>query len=179
MYFAATIAMIYYFSYVENVNDKTQLILFFAIFFSLQFIPLLALHLNYYVINKGDTLKLNPENRELVFTHINKDIIFSLDDIDRFIVYKSFALKFKNVYLFAFDAYNHAVITLNNGNKIVITSLLTGGEFAFPIPEEKITLKANYYRWASGPSFPIDKFAYMLVEFYFYRSHLHSSYTAA
>ncbi len=152
IYFVLTIAMTCYFIYIQDVSDKVLPILFFSVFFLAQLIPLLALHLNYYSVNKRDILTFNPINREINFSHYDKDVTFDLDDIDHIIVYKSYALKFKAIQFFSFDDYNHAVISINNGNKIVITSLLTGGEFAFPVPKDKVIIKANFYRWATGPS---------------------------
>jgi hypothetical protein len=120
--------------------------------FLLQVIPQLALHFNYLSVNKGDTLLCNTVDNTNIFIHNENKISFHLDDIAHVIKYQSFSTARKVAANTTYDNYNHSVVTLKNGTRIVITSLMDGGVFNFPIPAEKIEVRRNLYRWAKGPS---------------------------
>lgn len=127
-------------------------IIAFGIFFIFQVGPQLALHVNYYLINKNDVLKYDKTYKEFIFVHDDKEIEFNIDDIVNVTFFKSRALVKGYIQIFAWDSYNHCVILLKNGKKITITSLLIGGEVKLPVDASKTQVKMYEYRWAIGPS---------------------------
>jgi hypothetical protein len=138
--------------YYKGSDAFNSVTTFMGIAFLSQLLPQFFLHLNYYNINKNDTLNYDKLYKEIDFIHNSKHIKFNLDDIKTATMYKSFALKRKDIQFLTYDSYNHTVIVLHDGTRIVLTSLLMGEDFSLPIPEEKIKVKGNIYRWARGPS---------------------------
>lgn len=123
-----------------------------GVLYIVQLILQIALHVNYYLVNKDDILEYDTVCRNVKFSHNNVDIFFNIDDIVLFTLYVSFPLYKNKAKFFAFDGYNHGIITLKDGTKVVITSLLLGGEIKLPISKFKTRTKLNIYRWAIGPS---------------------------
>jgi hypothetical protein len=146
------LAIILYFVYIKNDNDIRSLIGFVLIIFLIQALPQFALHLNYYTVNKDDVLRFDIDNQKIIFKHSGATIQFFLSDIKNVDMYKSFALAKKNMQFFTFDCYNHSVITLISGVKIIITSLLLPGELNLPIDKDKIKVHMSFFRWVSGES---------------------------
>ncbi len=155
IYFLICIIAGWFFVYFKGPDTKEFIIIVLGCGFLSQLLPQLALHLNYYFVNKDDILAYDPIYKETTFTHNGIEIKFFLDDVASVIEYKSFALQKKNDPWLTFDNYNHAVITLNNGVKILVTSLLIGGEFTIPVDPGKVKVEMNIYRWANGPSLQI------------------------
>lgn len=124
----------------------------FVIIFLLQFIPQILLHINYYRVNKDDVFSFDAVYKNKYFTHENQEKIFNLDDIKNLTLYISINMHTKQPQFLAFDNYNHGIITLKDGTRIIITSLLFGGVINLKIDEEKIEVKASHYRWAKGQS---------------------------
>ncbi len=140
------------YSLQQNTYEKYDLNTYFLIMFSLQFIPLLVLHINYYATNRGDILKYDDDQKIFHFSHKKQQVSFSSEQIDKVFVYKSFSMQYQNVSYVTWDWYSHAVIVLQNGQKVTITSLMYGRDFKMPLPENKIVLKLSFVRWAIGPS---------------------------
>ena len=126
--------------------------LFICIVFLIEFIPQLSLHLNYYFVNNGDVLRYNTISKEICFIHQNNEFKFHIDDIAEVILYQSVALKKKTFPMNTWDDYNHAVLTLNTGTKITVTSLMVGAEVVIPVDDSKVKVMTNIYRWAKKPS---------------------------
>ncbi len=140
-----------------KINDAFFMTKFCLIYLLTLLIPLIAIHLNYYLINKDDVLFFDSLRGEYTFIHKQKKVIFSLFDIakiERSISYKSkqgyqTGLKF----YIPWDLYCHMVLTLNNSTKIVVTSLMIGKQdLDFFVNPEKVITKMSFFRWAKGPS---------------------------
>jgi hypothetical protein len=152
-YLLLMIGVMFCIYYINGIENLPLFIEVMFIGFLSQLLPQLALHLNYYSVNKGDTLVYDKVYQEVTFVHDNKEVKFSLEDVASVTMYKSFALQKGNIQFLTYDSYYHAIIVLKNSTRIVLTSLLFGKEkFPIPIPEEKIRVKMNLYRWARGPS---------------------------
>lgn len=124
-----------------------------GLFISLQIVPLIALHVNYFLTNKGDILEFDEQSKVFYFHHRDKTVQFHLNDIKNVTYFKSFPLAKKHLALLAWDNYHHAVIVLNSNIQIVVTSLMTGFELRLQIPSEKSLTKMNFYRWVTNESF--------------------------
>jgi len=113
--------------------------------------PPLALHLNYYFINKGDVFGYMFQERTIVFTHKGETSTFTLDEIDHIERFMSFNFAAGRSSFLAWDDYNHTVIYLKNGQKFVVTSLLVYN-LNLPLEGKKIIVKKGFYRWAKAVS---------------------------
>lgn len=145
--------------YFVNVNktDTSFALKAATLIFLFQFVPTALLHLNYYFLNRDDKLVIDQLNQIMIFTSGENETMFSFNDIEQAKLYKSFALHKKNPQFLGWDGYNHALITLNNGTRIIITSLLFAPEVILPIEPTKVIVKQNLYRWAKGSSLIITK----------------------
>lgn len=109
----------------------------------------LMLHLNYFLVNKRDVFSYDFDKQTFSYSHGDKTISFLIDEINNINHYKSFAFHKKNIQLLSWDSYHHFVISLNNGDKVTLTSLLLGEknkEILFP--PDKVRNKLNLFRWA-------------------------------
>jgi hypothetical protein len=145
--------------HLYNVTaDKLEgLTMVFGITILLLIVPLIALHVNYFTINKSDVFVVDTTSWEMSFTHDSEEVKFNIDDIKLLCLYKSFAIYKIFARSLPVDEYNHAVITLKNGTLITITSLLFGKEIKLPVSRFKTKIKLNVFRWAKGPSLVFAK----------------------
>jgi hypothetical protein len=116
----------------------------------MQFIPHILLHLNYFLLNRNDTLDYDPVYKTFCFKKDARDIHFGIDDIVQVRCFKSYAFHKDNLQLLTWDSYFHHVITLKDSTVIKISSLMIGAQkIEF---ETDIVNKLNLYRWAFGSS---------------------------
>ena len=115
--------------------------------FVLFVLPAIIIHVNYYLVNKGDVLKYSPERKELSIIHKDRLNTFNLDDIDRVERSMSFNEAANRSSVLPWDGYNHSVIYLKDGEVFTITSLLVTN-LELPIEAGKIVIKKNIYRLA-------------------------------
>src|SRR5690554_6322754 len=100
-------AIAYYYFICVQGDDIKIFFQFATAFFLYLFLPQLALHLNYYFINKGDELAYDKVYKDMYFTHKGKQIKFNLSDIEQVVLHKSFALHKGNIHFLPWDSYNH------------------------------------------------------------------------
>jgi hypothetical protein len=141
---------------IRPEGDPNLAMLVFGIGFLLQLVPLLAIHTNYYFANRGDILLIDRQLEEMYFFHEGVEIRFRADDVDRVVVYKSPALKRKDIQILSWDGYNHIILWLKDGSRVVVTSLLASGKVTFPIQVVNRTTKVSLFRWVAGRSFISD-----------------------
>lgn len=141
----------YFFFLRGSLNASTILMLITVLL--IQLIPQIALHLNYYFVNKGDVFIYDPVNKMGSLFHGSEKVTFYFDDILSFTLYKSFAINKNNSQYLVSDIYNHGIIKLKDGISLTLTSLLMGDEIMgrgikLLVSQEKIIIKQNIYRWA-------------------------------
>lgn len=108
---------------------------------------LLVLHLNYFHTNKNDVLLFDAENKQILFKHKQQEIKFAFEEIKELILHRSLTMNNNSlVTISANSNYHYAVIILNSGTKVIITSLLVGLKIDIPIDSNKIQIKTDYVR---------------------------------
>lgn len=152
-YFFFTIAVILFFEYIYTVYDLEIVIWVFAVGYLMMLLPQIPLHLDYKNVNKNDVFRYNPISQMMSFEHQKQVVNFFSDDVISVVEYKSPNL-YKGYPLWAtFDVYYHMIVTLKDGTRIILTSLMVGKKFSLPnVDKSKVTVKTNGYRWATGPS---------------------------
>jgi len=133
------------FLYPNQRHDDSLLI--GVILFIVFVLPGIIIHVNYYLVNRGDVLEYSVQKRQIHFTHQKVTTTISLDDIIRIERSISFNRAANRSSVISWDGYHHSVIYLKNGKIFTITSLLMP-DLDFPIEKEKITLKENFFRLA-------------------------------
>jgi hypothetical protein len=112
--------------------------------FFLFFIPLVILHLNYFSTNKRHILHYYPYQNRIDIIKNNDVTSFHFDDIKNVFQYKTFPLAENRVQWFPWDNYNYSVINLENGHKLIITSLLVPN-LDLPIDKSKVFIVKTFY----------------------------------
>lgn len=105
-------------------------------------LPAIVVHINYYIVNRGDIFQYFYQEREITFIHKGKLTTFSLDDIDYVKRYMSFNLAANRSFITPWEGYNHSYIHLKDGQVLTVTSLLVPN-LRLPIEDEKIVVKKN------------------------------------
>jgi len=103
----------------------------------------MIIHINYYIVSKGDVLQYNFLEQSITLKHNNKSITFHLEDIDFVVRYMSFNLTANRSFVLLWDGYNHAVISLKSGERFTMTSLLVP-DINLLIDQKKITIKRGF-----------------------------------
>ena len=100
------------------------------------------IHINYYIVNRGDIFQYFYQERKITFIHKGKATTFSLDDIDYIKRYMSFNLAANRSFVSPWEGYNHSYIHLKDGQILTVTSLLVPN-LRLPIEDEKIVVKKS------------------------------------
>ena len=108
----------------------------------------MAIHLNYYFVNKGNVLLYDKLTQDFELIIKGQSFTFNIVDISKVTYSKSFALKRKDIHFLPWDGYNHAIVKLNDCRMFVITSLLIGAEIVLPVNEGIIETKSSIFRIA-------------------------------
>ncbi|HVT63141.1 MAG TPA: hypothetical protein VHD33_06635 [Legionellaceae bacterium] len=140
--------------------EPKDMYLLCAFLFFLFCLPAILVHIDYYLVNKRDILRWNSTDNRFIFKHGDEIREFSLNEIRAVTYFKSIptARGYRRLYIEPVDEYNHAILTLNDGTKITITSLLMNGQnINFPIAPEKIEIRQGLFRWVIGPSLKKSK----------------------
>jgi len=118
-----------------------------ACIFIIVALPAIIVHLNYYMVNKGDVFEFCFEKNEIVIKQNGTSTRFTLNDIDFVKRSMSFNQAAKRSAIVPWEGYNHSYIQLKNGQKFTITSLLVP-DLNLPLKANKIIVKQNFYRLA-------------------------------
>jgi hypothetical protein len=110
--------------------------------------PQIVVHVNYYLINKGDAFVYEPAKRRISIEHSGFIETFCFEDIARIERHMSYPLSENRMQYFPWDGYNHSYIYLKNGSIYVITSLLVPN-MDLPIDGDKLQIKKSFYRIAT------------------------------
>lgn len=118
------------------------------IVFILLVLPAVIIHINYYLVNRGDMLEFSFEKKQVTITHRQIPISFQLSDIDFVEKSISFNRAANRSSVVPWDGYNHSIIHLKNGQLFTVTSLLVQ-DLNLPIEKEKVKIRTNVYRLAT------------------------------
>lgn len=152
-FFILSIIPFLYFLCIEH-SGLAAFYAFGSLFF-LQAAFTIVIHINYYHLNKGDELQYDSVNRVFVFKHHGDVLKYSVDNIQKVTMHKSYALHNKRTQFLAWDDYYHSVIEMASGEKIILSSLLLDGNFPLPVDDDKIVVKQSLFRWARGESYQV------------------------
>jgi hypothetical protein len=107
---------IYFFKFSFNV-----LIIIYAIFFFIDMLPTIIIHVQYWIKNHGAVLTINTETKELFYKKHAKQVKYSFTDIDLLQYYRNLG---KGSGWNSFGQYRYYKITFNDKKQIVITCLM-------------------------------------------------------
>lgn len=150
-YIGAAFAAYYAIVALRPRSDWQELLFWLLLFFATQFIPQVAIHVNYYMLNRNDTYSVNELTGEISFRCGVSSISFYPIDILKVVLYTSIPSYKGNMLMLAWDSYSHKIIYLSNGYKITITSLMVPDLYV-PHSEDKTEVRLSLFRWASNPS---------------------------
>lgn len=119
-----------------------------AVAFMIFHLPAVIIHINYYLVNRGDMLEYSIDQKQITITHRHIPMSFHLSDIDFVEQSISYNQAAKRSSVLSWDGYNHSIIHLKNGYIFTVTSLLVQ-DLDLPIEEEKIKVKTNIFRLAT------------------------------
>lgn len=111
-------------------------------------LPILAIHFNHYLTNKGCTLEYNKDSHQFIYIIKGKKIKFNRDDIECITVFKSWSMEQGKTPTMPTDIYNYAVVKLKDGYILKISSLLVY-EFDKVFNFKNIEVKKRLYPWIS------------------------------
>lgn len=147
------LGVILFYLYVRPTDDIWFYVWGLLIGFLVQLIPQMALHIDYYNVNKGDSLEYDSTSQLIRFVHRNTSVTFYPSQIESVVEYISPNLYKGYPLIISFEVYYHKIVTLKDGTRIILTSLMVGKNFSLPnVDKAIVTVKTNGYRWATGPS---------------------------
>ena len=111
-------------------------------------IPVVAIHMRYYVENMNDVFNYNASSGEVIYQKKGSQIKFRNEDIQKITVVKSRPIAENRTPAFAWDYYNYAVIELKDGQVLKISSLLVY-ELDKVMKFENTEIKKTFYAWMS------------------------------
>lgn len=106
------------------LNFDRDIVLIFSIFYLLDALPALYLHVEYYLRNRGESYEISKN--ELVRYKNGEQTYYNISDIDNIIVYMSPSVyQGSNLHFLALETYHFARVKMKNGEEIILTCLLT------------------------------------------------------
>ena len=138
--------------YIHEGYDWIASLVVCLILFILGGIPQLILHRNYYEVNKGDVLTCDTTSKVMRFIHEGREWVFSMDDIDEVMIYKTPPYNKITIW----SNYNYATIKLHTGMKIIILSMMKGDDVEtlideYKVDEYKIDVDERFFPRVYGP----------------------------
>lgn len=127
LYFALTILvgwLFYFFYEIYKEGIGNNLLEYSLIVLIITFLPVILIHLEYYLMNRGVTLKIDNKNQKLSYLKGKKELKISYSEIEKIELHKVKSYHLKEVRFFPTDFYHYAKIILKNNKIIYITSLL-------------------------------------------------------
>lgn len=122
--FIAYLFILFYF--INRDGFKIETLWFFTIaFVIISLFPLLFIHVEYYLKNRGVTLKVDDLNNTLEY--ISDGMTFNIDfsEIEKVEWHQSASFLKKEIQWFPTDRYHYSKIFIKGGSKLTITCLLT------------------------------------------------------
>ncbi len=141
------ILFLFFMYYTKNV-DINSLSWIGLIIFLLGVLPGLIIHVNYYNVNKNQILEYFQNEGKIKVITNGINIVFVMDDIAHVDRYLSYNLEARRSSFLPWDNYNHSVIHLKDGKKIIVTSLLIPN-LNLPISAQKVRTEKSVFRFAA------------------------------
>ncbi len=117
-------ALLVIFYLTFNFGFNIQLINFYIAYLSINIIPALFLHLQYYLINKNTEIEIL--NGEIILSEKNYTLKFDRNDILSITIYMTKNVSIgSNLQFLAFESYHFARIKVKGAENIIITNLIT------------------------------------------------------
>lgn len=138
----------YAMSFIKNENVSSFIDVGIFIFIILV-CPALIIHINYYLVNRGDILEYAVQEKEITIYHNDLATTFGLDDIDYMRRSMSWNKAANRAFIAPWEGYNHSYIHLKDGRMFTVTSLLVP-DLDLPLEKDKIIIKENFYRLAKS-----------------------------
>lgn len=117
-----------------------------SIFILILVVPTIVLHVNYYL--KNHNMQLYEDSNSIILEVDEGRIELSKTTIKRVDYYVSFAKFEKRTPWLPWDEYHHVIIHLENGEQIIITSLLLENLDFFTNNEWETIIHKGLYRFA-------------------------------
>ena len=102
---------------MKGGSQRIDLIICVSVFLLL-FFPVLLIHNDYYTLNKGDELEVDPDNKQIRYKHDQVLIEYKFEDI------KNIKYYLREGGRLLWTRYKYCVIEFTDGVKITITTLL-------------------------------------------------------
>ena len=132
----------------DGFFDLRKAIIGSVIVFIIFILPMIILHLNYFLVNRNDSFEYDESNGIMIFRKGQLETKFEINDVDRVICYKSWPMSNNRPAVLPWDIYNYAIIRLKNGEVLKISSLLVY-EFDKVVRLDDIKIVKTLYAWIS------------------------------
>lgn len=117
------VVLVIVFLFYKPVDNDLSYRYVFLGFFSL-IIPQIILHTRYWFLSRGIELIINSDECLITYKTSNKNITLRNSDIEHIKTPRTYHLNESKISLFTWDIYCYSIITLYNGEKLLITSLI-------------------------------------------------------
>jgi hypothetical protein len=108
--------------YHTDIAFNTYMNLFLLLYYLVLLIPTLFLHIEYYLINKNDTVNINAIQKTITF---NNQKSFVFNDIEKIILVLTPVLYRKGIIrIMPFDNYHYAIIKMKDSRQFIFTNLM-------------------------------------------------------
>lgn len=115
----ATIMFIYVILYLRY---DTVAITIFGVYFLINALPALYLHIEYWLINKDDEYIIRKS--EIILRKNGKEYCYKNKDIEKVIFYLTPSLYINSIPFLSMQSYHYAIVKLKNGDEHVLTCLI-------------------------------------------------------
>lgn len=119
MFFIHGILIFLYFHFY-GFTGNTALLIAYLVFFMLDALPTIVLHLQYLSANRHAILVVREQQRTLSYTRDGEHLDYSFDDIEKIL----FVAGYGNGAWYSFSEYRYFVLVFKDGKAILITSLM-------------------------------------------------------
>ncbi|MEM8969551.1 MAG: hypothetical protein AAGE93_24250 [Bacteroidota bacterium] len=126
-------------------NVEAALIVSFVVFTTL-ILPLLILHINYYLYSKNDKFLYDESREIMVYERKGMVTEFEAKNIESVVSYKSWPLAENRTPIFPWDVYHYTAIELKNGSLLKVSSLVVY-EFDKKVKIDGIRIRKTFYPW--------------------------------
>ncbi|WP_140160556.1 hypothetical protein [Algoriphagus antarcticus] len=116
--------------------------------FILYVVPMIVLHIQYYLLNRNDTFEYDCSIGKMIFRRKGKQICFEDHEILKITVFKTRTLAENRTPIFLWDYYNYSVIELKSGEVIKLSSLLVN-EIDKVLNIDVFKIRKTLYPWIS------------------------------
>lgn len=111
----------------------------------------LLIHLKYYSLNKGASIRIPAGRNSIVYSQEGMVLSFSSEQIARAVTTRSMSAALNSLQLLPSDAYSYTLFELKDGRRLWVTSLLYP-ELNWPVGEGKLSERSTLFPWPLGAS---------------------------